>query len=101
MKALRAALANVPAEQRPMVVLSHPTFVTGVLRVAQEKVDNNMLDASKIDDVLSEVALRILAMKDAIDPDRIGFLIVTFTHQTICKLGRVDRHRRLEKSGQR
>lgn len=101
MKALRAALANVPAEQRPVVAVSHPAFVTGVLRVAQDKVDNNALDASRIDDVLSGVALKILTMKDAIDPDRIGVLIVTFIRQTIDGLGREGRVWRKENVGQR
>lgn len=95
--ALRTATTNIPAAQRPAVVVSHPAFATSVARLTSKKVGDNSLDTAKVDDVLSLVAEKILTLKVDIDPARIDGLVTTITIQTISELVRDGRNWRKEK----
>lgn len=95
--ALRTATTDIPAAQRPAVVVSHPAFATSVARLTSKKVGDNSLDTAKVDDVLSLVAEKILTLKVDIDPARIDGLVTTITIQTISELVRDGRNWRKEK----
>lgn len=95
---LQQTLAALPASRRCDALLSHPTFMRICVRTAQKKVNEGQLLSHQADDLVSEVAMKVLRFcrTTTVDPAGAKWLILKFASQAAADLarGRKRNHRR-------